>query len=239
LPGSRGGSIKPSPRASSEREGHEASGEDDPDEVGSTGSIDVINVDTDRDDTRATGHLGKASAVSWAKRTNEELQKSSSQPTSAGGKHETGYTLSSYHVEDADVEYVDTSNVSPYDWPEYSLADTLIRIYFDHTHDSFPILDRKEFMGRYNSFSRGSTDLQSSDLIWLGTLNVIFAISAVFGDLTNYEDQGHIDDHLIYFARAKALCLDQDFLFQDPRLSTTCFLGLLSLYYVSNCKLNR
>lgn len=182
--------------------------------------------------------MGKASAVSWARRTTEECRRTSQQE-SAAGRHDKGFALSSYHVEDADVEYFDTSNANPYDWPEFNLADTLVRLYFDHTHQAFPILDKASFMAKYKSFPRGSSDLGQSQVIWLGTLNAIFAISAVFGDLTDCDDQGHVDDHLIYCARAKMLCMDQSFLFQDARLSTTCFLGLMSLYYISTCKLNR
>ena len=182
--------------------------------------------------------MGKASAVSWAKRTTEEVRRTSQQDSQVGGL-DTGFTLSSYHVEDADVEYVDTSNVNPYDWPVNNLADTLVRLYFDHAHDTFPILDRARFMARYRSFERGSSNLEASDVIFLGTVNVVFAISAVFADLTNCEGQRQVDDHLIYSARAKMLCMDQSFIIQDARISTTCFLALLSLYYVSNGKLNR
>jgi hypothetical protein len=134
---------------------------------------------------------------------------------------------------------VDASNVNPYDWPLNNLADTLVRLYFDHAHDAFPILDRARFMARYSSFERGSSNLEASDVIFLGTVNAVFAISAVFADLTNCEGRGQVDDHLIYSARAKMLCMDQSFILQDARISTTCFLGLLSLYYVSNSKLNR
>lgn len=192
----------------------------------------------DRDDTRATGHMGKASAVSWAQHTSEECRRTDPQEHT-GGRFDTGLALSSYHVEDADVEYVDTSNVNPCDWPEYDLANTLLQLYFDHAHTTFPILDRADFMAKYESFSRGSSDLDQAEVIWLGTLNAIFAISAVYGDLVNCEGQGHVDDHLIYCARAKMLCMDQDLLFQDARVSMTCFLGLMTLYYVSLCKLNR
>jgi hypothetical protein len=235
---SRDDSFEPSRRPSSRREEREVSDDETDDDIGSTGSLDLINVDTDRDDTRATGHLGKASAVSWAKRTSEECRKNSVQGPPGGGQ-ETGHALTSFHVEDADVEYVDTSNVNLYDWPEYNFADALVRDYFVHTHPAFPLLDRASFMEKYKSFPRGASNLGSLDLIWLGTLNLVFAISAVFGDLTNHNDQGRVDDHLVYCARAKALVMDQNFLFKDPRLSTTTFLGLMSLYYISTCNLNK
>lgn len=182
--------------------------------------------------------MGKSSAVTWAKRTTEECRRTSHQDP-ASGKFDTGFALSSYHVEDADVEYVDTGNVNPYDWPEYNLADTLVGLYFDHIHHVFPVLDRTRFMARYRSFERGSSDLEPSGRIFLGIVNMVFAVSGVFADLTNCEDEGHVDNHLIYSARATKLCMDQAIIFQDARISTTCFLGLLSLYYVSNSRLNR
>jgi hypothetical protein len=241
-PGSRIESVEPTSKQSMTHEDRESSTDsrDDASGVGSTGSLDVINVDTDRDDTRATGHMGKASAVAWAKRTNEEIRRdAASQESTLGGSTDTAFALASYHVEDADVDYVDTSNVNPYDWPEYNLADTLVRLYFENVHFAFPILEKAAFLAKYNSFERGSRELTPSKAIVLGKINVVFAIASVFADLSNCELEGNVDDHLIYVSRARSLCPDQSWIIQDPRISTIRFAGLLSLYYVSVCQLNR
>jgi hypothetical protein len=213
-----------------------ASGEEEADaEVGSTGALDVINVDTDRDDTRATGHMGKSSSVAWAKRTVEECQNEDR----VAGKQAIGFTLASYHTEDADLEVVDMSNVNPYEWPDSKLTDTFLRAYFDHVHTVFPILDKANFMVNYNGFRRGSQDITYSERIWLAKLNGVFAIMAIHAHLTKSEYQGHYNDHLVYCARAKMLCLDEGVLYQDPRVSTTRALGLLSLYFIAAGRLNR
>lgn len=232
-------SEEESPRMSSELAERFGSEEEEASaEVGSTGSLDVINVDTDRDETRATGHMGKSSAVAWAKRTAEECQQNTDQGTVVG-KHGLGFTLASYHTEDADVLAVDTSNVNPYDWPDSKLADMLLQSYFDHVHRSLPILDKARFVQEYNTFRRGSSDISSSDIIFLGTLNAIFAISSVYAQCTRDKHKSHYNDHLIYCARAKLLCMDQGLLYQDARVSTTRCLGLLCLYYITTCRLNR
>ncbi|TAQ89513.1 hypothetical protein B7494_g2172 [Chlorociboria aeruginascens] len=127
-------------RISSEPEDTEETGDYDADtEVGSTGSIDAINVDMDRDDTRATGHLGKSSSVSWAKRTAEECRQVNGQ----------GFNLASYHTEDADIESFDSTSINAYELPAYGLADILVDSYFDHVHNAFPILDRASFVHKY------------------------------------------------------------------------------------------
>lgn len=231
-----------SARVSSEPEENEDSEDEDGDaELGSTGSIDVTNVDIDRDDIRATGHLGKASSVSWAKRTADECRQATDQEPTIG-KHERGFALASYHTEDADVEYFDTSKVNAYAWPEHHLADMMVQSYFDYVHNAFPIVDKASFMLKYRHFTRESSNLSADDIIWLGCLNTIFAISAVYSHLTSSDSsplQGHYNDPLIYCARAKVLCAHDGILEQDARVSTTCALGLLSLYYVSTCRLNR
>jgi hypothetical protein len=207
-------------------------------EVGSTGSLDVINVDIDQDETRATGHIGKSSSVAWAKRTAEECSQSSHQETTLG-RHDTGFTLASYHTEDADVEYVDTSNIDRYEWPDPKVADRLIQSYFDHVHNIVPILDKTAFQSKYSRFVRGSDDLGVEDSVWLAMVNTVFAISSVYFDLTKAPDRGSHQDNLIYCARAKMLLLDQGLLYQDARISTTAALGLLCLYFITTTRLNR
>jgi hypothetical protein len=225
-------------RQSSEPEENEDSGEQEADaEVGSTGSLDVVEVDTDRNDTRATGHMGKSSSVSWQKRTAEEVAGRKS--TSGSTKQGVAPTLTSYHTEDADMEYFDTSNVNMYSWPDSQLADTLVRSYFNHIHNAFPIIDKADFWFKYNAFPRDSGNLSTDEVIWLGSLNAIFAISAVHAHLMRSRHRGHHYDHLIYCARAKMLCVDQEIFLQDARVSSAIAMGLLSLYYISTCRLNR
>jgi hypothetical protein len=228
------GQVSPKPEDQQDQ-----SGDDDVDaEIGSTGSLDVVDLDTDRDDTRATGHMGKSSSVTWAKRTAEECEETTQEELLATS-HETGMTLVSYHTEDADVELFDTTNVNAFDWPDPDEADELVRIFFDHVYPTQPLLDRSSFMARYAQFPRGSNNLSHDDLIWLGTLNVVFAIGAVYCHLTKIHAGGTPFDHLQYLARAKLLCLDQGLLYEDARVATISALGLICLYFVTTCRLNR
>ncbi|KAH7317930.1 fungal-specific transcription factor domain-containing protein [Rhexocercosporidium sp. MPI-PUGE-AT-0058] len=231
--------LRESRESSEADEEDQISGNEDLDmEVGSTGSLDVTNMNTDRDDTRAIGHMGKSSSVAWAKRTADACQPPT-EAASISGKSQPALVMGSYHTEDADVEFFDTSNINCFDWPEPEVADALVQSYFDTVHPALPIVDKINFMSQYNQFDRTSVNLSIEDVIWLGTLNTIFAISAVHAHLTRSRIRGHYCDHLIYLARAKTLCLDQGLLYEDARVHTTSALGLLCLYFVSTCRLNR
>ena len=199
--------------------------------------MDVVNVDTDRDDTRATGHMGKSSSVAWTKRIAEECKEKVPYESQLG-RHDTGFAFASYHTEDADVEYIDTSAVDAYAWPDDEVADALVRCYFDHVHNALPIIDEANFMFRYTHFIRGSSPYSLEDTIWLGTFNIVFAISAVYTHMTKAKGRGEYFDHMIYYARAK-MCIDGDLLYQDARVSTTCALGLLTLYFLTACRVDR
>ncbi|RDL31506.1 uncharacterized protein BP5553_09715 [Venustampulla echinocandica] len=170
---------------------------DDSTEIGSTGSMDFVSMDMDRDDIRPTGHLGKPSSVALAQRTAEECQKAINE-ADLRLKNDS-YVSSSYHTKESDINPIDTSKINR---PE-------------------------------------STDLSWDDMIFLGTLNIIFAISSYYAHLKKSEHRGPHYDHLIYVARAKMLCMDQGLLYEDQGVTTICATGLLSLYYVATSRLNR
>ena len=195
-------------------------------------------MDIDQEDTRATGHIGKSSAVAWAKRTADEFV-NRTQQESHSEMHDTGYVKASYYTEDDDVIPVDISNVDPYAWPESNHADSLVQSYFDHVHNVLPILDKADFMSRYDRFIRGSIDLDVEESIWLATVNVMFAISSLFFNLTKAAPKEASNDHLIFCTRAQMLYLDKDMLYKDARISLTSALGLLCLYFVAANKINR
>ena len=231
-------SIEPPEHEPSKDDDNDGKDDDNASEVGSTGSLDVINVDTDHDETRATGHMGKASAVAWAKRTDEECQ-NIDDDSFYGGMPDEGYTFTSYYTEDADVQPFDTSRVIAFEWPEEHVADFLIQTYFDQVHDVFPVLNKSKFMKRYNEYDRGSTPVSDPDLLWLSCLNSMFAIGAVHAHFSKNNKLVSYADHLVYSTRARMLGMDQRVMYEDPRISSTISLGMLCLYYMTTCRMNK
>lgn len=215
------------------------SGEEDVDaEVGSTGSLDVINVDADREDVRATGHMGKSSSVAWLKRTAAASAETANQDSPHGAKTEN-LSLPSYHTEDSDLAPMDFSNINSFEWPETRRADFLVSSYFRNTHPALPLIEKGAFMTKYERFARGSNNLSDEDSIWLGKVNMIFAISALHNQLSDVGNLGDHFEHATYLERARLLGLDGNLLYQDASISTVCATGLLCLYFISAGRLNR
>ncbi|KAG4427952.1 hypothetical protein IFR05_016565 [Cadophora sp. M221] len=157
--------IPTASRDSSDEDEAPISGNEDIDvEVGSTESLDVTDVNTDRDDTRATGYMGNSSSVAWAKRTADAVQQEF-ESESATGKTSSAHKLSSYHTEDADIDFFDTSNIDCFDWPDPKLASILIQSYFGTVHDALPLIDKAKFMSWYEQFNRTSVTLLKDDFI--------------------------------------------------------------------------
>jgi hypothetical protein len=231
------------------REGAEATNDDDDDndedddynngEVGSTGSVDAVSVDPDREEIRPTGHMGKSSSVAWAQRTAAEFRNRSSHGSSVA-LQDTDYNLPSYHTEDADLSYVvDEDTLDIFAWPDRVLAHELVKNYFAHVHPAFPIIDKLKFEAWYLQAIPGTTRLTEEETFWLSTLNLIFAIAAYHAHVTKAPHRGSYYDHLIYCARAKKLSMDDRLLYHDARLSIVCAMGLQCLYYIATCHLNK
>jgi len=208
-------------------------------EVGSIGALDEVDVDTDKTETRATGHMGKSSSVTWAKRTATEVQQNRSENSVASLVSDRGFASTTYHTEDKDVDHIEPENVDLFEWPDPKVADGYIHSYFEHVHYAFPILDKADFMLEYNQFERGSGNLTLNQTIWLGTLNTVFAISSQYAQITEILPRELYFEHYIYCTRAKGLLANESFLYQDVSINLLRTLGLLSLYYMTTGRLNR
>ncbi|KAH8651819.1 fungal-specific transcription factor domain-containing protein [Tricladium varicosporioides] len=210
---------------------------EDEDDKGSTCSLDVANIDADRDETRPTGHMGKSSSVIWAQRTAEECRQSNQEPSF--GLQSLDYIPPSYHTEDLDMETIDLDKILVFELPEPLLAQDLLDAYFTQVHPVFPVLDWENFLSWYRSFKTSRESLRLDNSNRLAILNIIFAIMTYYANLTDAPYKGHHNDHLVYAARAKKLYMDERILYEDSKISTISALGLLCLYFMATCRLNR
>jgi hypothetical protein len=177
--------------------------------------------------------------VAGAQRTADEFRNTRSQESSLA-LQEADFNLPSYHVEDGDISYVvDEETLNIFEWPDLHLAHELVRGYFAHVHNAFPIIDKLSFESWYTRAKPNSSSLSEDDTIWLSTLNLIFAIAAYHAHLTNAQHRGAYYDHLVYCARAKKLAMDDRLLYRDARLSNVSAMGLQCLYYLAVCHINR
>jgi hypothetical protein len=213
-------------------------------EVGSTGSLDATNVDPNADTTaRATGFIGKSSAVTWIQRAARQSsvnREDSGQPNSQLGHGTISLPAASYHNQDGDQMGIEDLEINPYEWPTSAVAHKLVESYFVNVHLSFPVVLRKDFLTTFANFPRGETiSLTNAQRRWLCLLNIVFALGARYAHLIDADYRGDHRDHILFFARAKALGMNSQLLYEDAELQRISCLGLLGLYLLANNQLNR
>jgi hypothetical protein len=226
-----------------EKQGSEDQGEDDAHaDVGSPGRQDVITEDTNRDeDTRAAGYMGKSSAVTWVQRAKKaaanDIRGQNNLHKSRDLSPDHFFTDSSYHAAPSGAVKIETDQVDPYEWPPDQQARALVDTYFKHVHPAFPLICRQDFMPHFETcMTQGP---HAVDQIWLALANVVLAIGAKYAHMTQTNFHGEERDHYFYYARARALGMDQHILLKDPEVLHTVCLGALGLYLLIADQLNR
>ncbi len=213
-------------------------------DVGSTESLDIIHEDVDQDESsRATGFLGKGSEISWMQRAKKQATKhltANTEPEASSSGENISLAQASYYINNADTATIDRSQVNPFEWPIPSVALAYVTSYFDTIHSAFPIVYKNGFMAVFNQFPRNSIgNLSSVNQHWLSQINIVFAIGAKFAYLTRAEYRGNETDHLIFYARARALGLEHQKYTDRAELDQVSCLGLLGLYLTMDHQINR
>lgn len=158
----------------------------------------------------------------------------------SSGGDDISLAQASYHLNNADNATIDKSQVNPFEWPTSLVALAYVTSYFNSIHSAFPIVYKSGFMAVFNQFPSDSvSSLSSTDRRWLSQINIVFAIGAKFAYLTKAEHRGNEYDHLIFYARAKALGLEHQNYTDRPELDQVSCLGLLGLYLIVDHQINR
>jgi hypothetical protein len=177
--------------------------------------------------------MGKSSEVAWMKKAELEFGSERSQGYYPEAPH------FSYHEDDLNMFVVDETQVDATAWPTPLVANALVAAYFETVHPSYPILFQKEFEAQFQGFLLGELNLLSASKEWLTLLNLVFAIGARYAHLTSQEYRGDERDHLVYYARARALGLTYRAMYEPPNLQTVRALSLLGIYLISNNQINK
>lgn len=145
-----------------------------------------------------------------------------------------------YHLDDLSVSLPAGRPVDPYMLPDRKTADQLVEIYFETFHPSFPMVSKTLFMSQYGLLFETYFPPFSSNR-WLALLNLKFAIAALYAKLMNFQwrGSGSDADHLRFFARARALCLDQSGLLEVADVQHVQVMGLAAMYLLASNQTNR
>lgn len=215
--------------------------------------VDHTEEDFNRDEiARATGFIGKSSEITWLQLLNKEINNecetwSASMSNSGDNNGLPSPTLTprpenssdpfvssaNYYLDDLDIPTAD--KVDAYAVPSRGTATKLLNAYLTSVHPSFPIIGISTFVSQFQVFF-GQPSLKPGHK-WLAILNLIFAIAAKYGQVTDADWKGEEDDQ-IYFSRAKALSLEDQAL-HHPDLQQLQVEGLTCFYMIGCGHINR
>jgi hypothetical protein len=189
-----------------------------------TESLDLLDEDLLKDDrARATGFIGKNSELQWLRsimlqleRDEESTPISERRPSSYGVENIEQVSAFNFYLnsEGVDLDFV----IDPYELPTPETAERLLKCYMSTTHDSFPILSRKQFEDEFRKYFRAVRIGNAPRLSpkWQAILNLVFAIGAKNSHLVKARWRADERDHIIYQARARVFGLNEFALTSHP-----------------------
>lgn len=218
--------------------------------AGSLNAIDLVEEDLNRSHrTRASGYFGKNSEVSWMQKLEDEAENRSrmfdgnfetlglEEQQHLQQKNDVSIATMSYHLDDLSIPLMD--DVDPYDLPPKELADRFFAAYMESVHPGFEVIRKTIFATQYRQFfSQPSKPPRR----WLAILNMTFALGCryclLLNDTANIGNDEDWDD-LVYFNRARKLCLGETALFDHTDLQQIQVEILVALYLLTLGQINR
>ncbi|KIY03019.1 uncharacterized protein Z520_01485 [Fonsecaea multimorphosa CBS 102226] len=192
----------------------------------------------------ASGFVGKMSEISWIQRGFETVRGHT--PVHPGPLHaaEMDEYLATttdfiYYMDDINVLSVDEDYVDQYHWPADESLVILSEAFFHSMQGAFHFVLREEFLQQAYSFSDKGAAPSWGKRRWLALANLVWAIGGKWLQITQLAEGDANGDHLIYYARARALGLDHRVMFDHPDIERVQGIGLLAFYLLVNGSITR
>jgi hypothetical protein len=212
-------------------------GEHDADaSVGSFGHQDVLTdcIDFGHVDG-AVGFIGKMSEVSWIARAHSYLVSTANQEKS--NLHPV--TRFSYYMDEENLLSVDEDYVDACHWPGDEIAQILSEAYFHALQDTFNCINREEFLLELFEYRNDIGPMTWDSCRWLALANLVWAVGSKWLYQAKLNDDLVFENHLVYYARARALGLDHRVMLDHPGIQGVRALGILSFYLFMNGSVTR
>ena len=185
--------------------------------------------------------VGQSSGEKWVQRLESELSpplEEDRQPGLRPKRDKAPNFQNNPHPRDMDTSVIG-HQIDPYEIPLRSTADALVNAYFTSCHPSFPMVIEADFWSQYGHYYAAAEPETFSDRIFLATLQVILAISAVHAHMISAEWIGDDRDHLLYFARARVLSVEMGVLNDSVFHGQVQMFGLSAMYFMVTDQFNR
>jgi hypothetical protein len=192
-------------------------------------SIDLCRADG------SPSFIGKMSEVSWIARAHSYLVSSVSQEK-LNLPHATRF---SYYMDEENILSVDEDYVEACHWPGDEIAQILSEAYFHALQGIFNWIDREKFLLELSEYRNNKGPMTWDSRRWLALANLVWAIGSKWLSQAKLNDDAGFENHLVYYARARALGLDHRVMLDHPGMQGVRALGMLSFYLFTNGSVTR
>jgi hypothetical protein len=179
--------------------------------------------------------IGKMSEVSWIARAHSYLVSSVSQEK-LNLPHATRF---SYYMDEENILSVDEDYVEACHWPGDEIAQILSEAYFHALQGIFNWIDREKFLLELCDYRNYKGPMTWDSRRWLALANLVWAIGSKWLSQAKLNDDAGFENHLVYYARARALGLDHRVMLDHPGMQGVRALGMLSFYLFTNGSVTR
>jgi hypothetical protein len=210
--------------------------------VGSPGRLDLLTHSIDiRRGKGTVGFIGKISEISWITRASSYL-------VSPDNMHPSGQattlqrkpvTQLGYFMDDENLLSVDEDYVNAFHWPGGVAVQILSEGFFHALQSIFDFFARDEFLAELHQFPHHQTSFTWEQRRWLALTNLIWAIGSKWVHHAMLNDEPEVENHLVYYARARALGLDHRVMLDAQTFYGVKALGMLSFYLFMNGSVTR
>ncbi|KAJ9611217.1 hypothetical protein H2200_004400 [Cladophialophora chaetospira] len=192
----------------------------------------------------ASGFVGKMSEISWIQRGFETIRGIRDEdPISihAAEMNERIATVTNfiYFTDDTNILSIDEDYVDQYHWPSKETVVLLSEAFFHAMQGAYHLVLREPFLQQAYQFSLQEAPMSWNKRHWLATANLVWAIGSKWLQITHLNQSNSNGDHLVYYARARALGLDHRVMFDHPDIERVQGIGLLAFYLLINGSITR
>lgn len=144
-----------------------------------------------------------------------------------------------YFTDDEALLSIDEDSVNALHWPGDMTARILSEAFFHALHGIFDSIDRQNFLFKLHQFPRNQRSLTWDQRRWLAVTNLMWATGSKWLRCTLLDDDSGIENHLVYYARSRALGLDHRVIPDLAAMGSIMSTGLLSFYLFTNGSITR
>jgi hypothetical protein len=192
----------------------------------------------------ASGFIGKISESSWVQRAFEQLR---GHQVNTPAKQRAAEIIDSiatttdfvYYMDDTNVLSINEDLVDQYHWPSHAAIVILSEACFHAMQGAFHFILREQFLQDVYVLSATSKVPDWSQVRGLALANLVWAVGAKWLQNTQLGQEVEKEDHLIYYARARALGLDHRVMVDHPDIERVQSIGLLAFYLLINGSITR